>query len=34
MPKSDTIPKNEVFNNKSYIEHEATVSKISEEKMF
>lgn len=32
--KSDTIPKNEVKNASSNIEHEATVSKISEEKLF
>ncbi len=31
---SDTMPKNEVMNNSSYIEHEATVSKISEEQLF
>ena len=32
--RSDTIPNNEVRNNTSYIEHEATVSKISEEQLF
>ena len=32
--KSDTIPNNDVGNNTSYIEHEATVSKISEEQLF
>ena len=32
--KSDTIPKNVVKNNSSYLEHEATVSKISKEKLF
>ena len=32
--KSDTIPNNEVKNNTSYIEHEATVSKISEDQLF
>jgi Fe-S cluster assembly protein SufB len=32
--KSDTIPVNLVENNSSYIEHEATVSKISKEKLF
>ena len=32
--KSDTIPKNEVKNQTSYIEHEATVSKLSKEKLF
>ena len=31
---SDTIPNNEVKNNTSYIEHEATVSKISEDQLF
>ena len=32
--KSDTIPKNVVENKESYLEHEATVSKISKEKLF
>lgn len=32
--KSDTIPKNIVENKESYLEHEATVSKISKEKLF
>lgn len=32
--KSDTIPKNIVENNCSYLEHEATVSRISKEKLF
>ena len=32
--RSDTIPNNEVKNNTSYIEHEATVSKISEDQLF
>ena len=32
--KSDTIPKNIVENSDSYLEHEATVSKISKEKLF
>src|SRR5574344_103866 len=32
--KSDTIPKNIVSNNTSFLEHEATVSKISKEKLF
>ena len=32
--RSDTIPLNEVRNNTSFIEHEATVSKISEEQLF
>lgn len=31
---SDTIPKNRCYNNKSIIEHEATVSKISDEQLF
>ncbi len=31
---SDTIPKNVVLNDTSILEHEATVSKISEEKLF
>lgn len=34
ISKSDTIPKNIVLNDTSILEHEATVSKISEEKMF
>ncbi len=34
ISKSDTIPTNEVKNNLSYIEHEATVSKINEEQLF
>lgn len=32
--KSDTIPTNIISNKSSYIEHEATVSKISKEKLF
>ncbi|MBR3898105.1 MAG: Fe-S cluster assembly protein SufB [Bacilli bacterium] len=32
--KSDTIPKNIVENTTSYLEHEATVSKLDEEKLF
>lgn len=32
--KSDTIPKNIVLNNSSSLNHEATVSKISEDKLF
>ena len=32
--KSDTIPNNEVCNNSSYIEHEATISEINEEQLF
>ncbi len=34
LSKSDTIPTNNVMNNSSYIEHEATVSKINEEQLF
>ena len=32
--RSDTFPKNEIRNNESYIEHEATVSKIDEDQLF
>lgn len=32
--KSDTIPTNIVDNSSSYLEHEATVSKIEEDKLF
>lgn len=32
--KSDTIPKNVVKNNSSYLEHEATVSKLDQDKLF
>lgn len=32
--RSDTYPKNEIQNSSSYIEHEATVSKINEEQLF
>lgn len=32
--KSDTIPKNIIENKTSYLEHEATVSKISRDKLF
>ena len=32
--KSDTIPQNKISNTSSIIEHEATVSKIDEEKLF
>jgi len=32
--KSDTLPTNIVNNNSSYLEHEATVSKIEEDKLF
>jgi len=34
ISQSDTIPTNEIRNNESYIEHEATVSKINEEQLF
>lgn len=34
ISKSDTIPINKVSNQSSFIEHEATVSKISKEKLF
>ncbi len=34
ISKSDTIPTNIVSNDTSYIEHEASVSKISEEQLF
>lgn len=34
ISRSDTIPTNEVKNNMSFIEHEATVSKINEEQLF
>lgn len=34
ISKSDTIPNNDVRNNTSFIEHEATVSKISEDQLF
>ena len=34
MSKSDTIPVNSCFNESSNIEHEATVSKISDENLF
>ena len=34
ISKSDTIPKNIVLNDNSKLEHEASVSKISEEKLF
>ena len=32
--RSDTFPKNEIRNSSSFIEHEATVSKINEEELF
>ena len=34
ISKSDTIPNNIVSNNSSMIEHEATISKVSKEKLF
>lgn len=34
ISKSDTVPTNIVDNNSSFLEHEATVSKISEDKLF
>ena len=34
ISKSDTIPKNECKNNSSFLEHEATVSKIDEDQLF
>ena len=34
ISRSDTIPTNEVQNNTSYIEHEATASKINEDQLF
>lgn len=34
ISKSDTIPTNEVKNNSSFIEHEATVSKINEDQLY
>lgn len=34
ISKSDTIPTNIVNNNSSFLEHEATVSRISEDKLF
>jgi len=34
LSKSDTIPTNIVSNHSSFLEHEATVSKISEDKLF
>ena len=34
ISKSDTIPTNKVFNDSSNIEHEASVSKISEDNLF
>lgn len=34
LSKSDTYPKNEIRNASSFIEHEATVSKINEDQLF
>ena len=34
ISKSDTIPTNIIHNNSSFLEHEATVSKISEDQLF
>lgn len=34
ISKSDTVPTNRVDNNSSVLEHEATISKISEEQLF
>ena len=34
ISKSDTVPHNIVNNNSSYIEHEATISKVSQDKLF
>ena len=34
LSKSDTVPKNIVKNNSSYLEHEATVSKLDKDKLF
>ena len=34
ISSSDTLPKNRCYNNKSIIEHEATVSKVSDEQLF
>jgi len=34
ISKSDTIPTNIILNKKSYLSHEATVSKIDDEKLF
>ncbi|MDY2727674.1 MAG: Fe-S cluster assembly protein SufB [Candidatus Onthovivens sp.] len=34
ISKSDTIPKNECKNNSSFLEHEASVSKIDEEQLY
>ena len=34
ISRSDTIPSNICYNNSSFLEHEATVSKINEEQLF
>ena len=34
LSTSDTLPKNQVLNNQVVLEHEATVSKVSEEQLF
>ena len=34
ISRSDTYPKNEILNEDSFVEHEATVSKINEEQLF
>ena len=34
LSRSDTIPKNEIHNNDCTLEHEATVSKVSDEELF
>lgn len=34
ISSSDTIPSNEISNNTSYLEHEATVSKINDDQLF
>ena len=34
ISSSDTIPKNRCYNNQSIIEHDATVSKVSDEQLF
>ena len=34
LSTSDTLPKNQVLNNRVVLEHEATVSKVSEEQLF
>ncbi len=34
ISRSDTLPKNEILNDESFIEHEATVSRINEDQLF